>query len=229
MLGGRRKLPVLAEICGPVADPTRVFSLRREDLARLADLQEGLEERRAVLVTGAEEAGRTVAIAVAGAACAAGRRVVLVDCDLGTPRLAGRLGLAETPGVHEYLRWEARAPELLQPVAFAGPAAAGAVAPLTVIAAGRPAADPSILVGLQSFRHMASKLRNAYDLVVMAGPGLAADGSLPALAAEADVLLVGFTPEQAGGRAARSARAALSPLSAATLGAVVVREPESAG
>ncbi len=142
MLGGRRKLPVLAEISGPDSDPTRVFSLRRDDLERLADLREDLTRRACLLVTGGEDVARTVAVAVAGVSCAAGRRVVLVDCDLAKPRLAADLGLAEAPGVHEYLRWEATAPELLQPVALAGPASAGAGAPLAVIAAGRQAPDP---------------------------------------------------------------------------------------
>ena len=82
MLGGRRKLPVLAQIAGPGPGRTRLFSLRREDLARLEKLQGDLVRRRSVLVTGGEEAGRTVAVALAGAACAAGRRVALVDCDL---------------------------------------------------------------------------------------------------------------------------------------------------
>lgn len=223
MLRGRRKLPVLAEISGPAPDRTRVFSLRREDLARLADLQEGLEERRALLVTGGEGVARTVAVAVAGAACAGGRRVALIDCDLGAPRLAAELGLAEAPGVHEYLRWEANPGQILQPVSLAGPASASASAPLIVIAAGRPAADPGTLLGLQSFHHMASKLRHAYDLVVLAGPAIeAADGTLPALANEAEATLAGLTPEQASGRSSRSTRAALRSLAPDALGAVVV-------
>ena len=223
MLGGRRKLPVLAEISGHAPDETRVFSLRRDDLAGLADLCADLGRRRSLLVTGGEEATRTVAVAVAGASCAAGRRVALVDCDLAESRLAPDLGLAEGPGVHEYLRWEASAPDLLQPVSLAGPASAGATAPLAVIAGGRPAADPGTLLGLQSFRHMASKLRHAYDLVVLAGPALgSAEGTLPTLANEADAVLAGLTPGQASGRAARAAHAAVRPLSPDALGAVVV-------
>ncbi len=232
MLGGRRKLPVLAEISGPDSDPTRVFSLRRDDLERLADLRQDLTRRTCLLVTGGEDVARTVAVAVAGVSCAAGRRVVLVDCDLANPRLAAYLGLAEAPGVHEYLRWEATAPELLQPVALAGAASAGAGAPLAVIAAGREAADPRILLSLESFRHMAAKLRNAYDLVVLAGPPLLAGGSLPTLAEEADAVLAGVTPEQSSGRGARATRAAIRPLPVDPLGTVVVgatAPAESAG
>jgi Mrp family chromosome partitioning ATPase len=107
MLGGRRKLPVLAEISGPAPDQTRVFSLRRGDLAQLDGLRDDLVRRRSLLVTGTDGAAGTVAVAVAGMACAAGGRVALVDCNLAIPRLAAELGLVEAPGVHEYLRWEA--------------------------------------------------------------------------------------------------------------------------
>jgi Mrp family chromosome partitioning ATPase len=225
MLRGRRKLPVLAEISGPAPDGSRVFSLRREDLARLADLQEGLGERRALLVTGGEGVARTVAVAFAGAACASGRRVALVDCDLAAPRLAAELGLAEEPGVHEYLRWEAGPAQILQPVSLAGPASGGASGPLIVIAGGRPAADPGTLVGLQSFHHMTTKLRHGYDLVVLAGPAIeAANAPLPTLADEAEVVLAGLTPEQASGRSGRGVLAALRSLAPETLGAVVVGE-----
>ena len=42
------------------------------------------------------------------------------------PRLADALGLAPAPGLHEYLRWEAEAPEILQPLVLAGPGLGGA-------------------------------------------------------------------------------------------------------
>jgi protein-tyrosine kinase len=227
MLRGRRKLPVLAEISAPAADRTRVFSLRRDDLTALADLQDGLDGHRVLLVTGGEGASRTVAVAVAGAACAVGRRVALADFDLATPRLAAELGLAEAPGVHEYLRWEASAPQILQALALAGPASAGADRPLTFIAAGRQAPNPATLLGLQSFRHMIEKLRHAYDLVVLAGPALGSPGGvLGGLAREADGALAGLTPEQASGRSGRAAGAVVRPLPTDALGAVVVSESQ---
>lgn len=225
MRRGRRRLPVLAEIAGPAADRTRVFSLRRDDFARLAGVQERLAGHGAVLVAGEDGAARTAAIALAGVAAAAGRRTALVDCDLARPGLAAALGLAEAPGVHEYLRWEATAPQLLQPLALAGPASAAARDPLVFIAAGREAADPATLLGLRSFRHMAAKLRNAYDLLVLSAPTPEADGGAQeALANEADAVLAGLSPRQAKGRPARAAAAALRRLPAEALGAVIVGE-----
>jgi succinoglycan biosynthesis transport protein ExoP len=223
MPGGRAKLPVLAEISGPVAGVDRAWSLRREDLERLVTVRERLDGRQAVLVTGADERIGVLAVALAALAAAAGRRTALLECDLARPRLAADLGLSQSPGLHEYLRWEATPAEILQPLVLAGPASAAAEEPLVCIAAGRVASDPATLLGLQSFRHMTAKLRGAYDLLVIAGPAIAAgDGGLPALAAQSDALLAALTPAEQSGRENRELRSAIGRLPAAPLGAVVV-------
>jgi Mrp family chromosome partitioning ATPase len=224
MRGGRAKLPVLAEIAGP-AGGSRIWSLRRDDNQRLAAVSKRLEGQRTVLVSGAEEVTGALAIALAGAACAAGRRTILVECDLTRPRLAAELGLAEVPGLHEYLRWEATAAEVLRPLALGGVAAAGAAGPLVCVPAGRQAADARVLLWLQSFRHMTAKLRNAYDLVVLAGPPLGFDPeALSAVAAQADGVLAALPAAQSSRRGRRAARAAVGQLPAPPLGAVVVGE-----
>jgi polysaccharide biosynthesis transport protein len=226
MRGGRTRLPVLAEITGPAAGGSRVWSLRREDHRGLAAVRERLQERRAVLVTGTEEATAALAVALAGASCAAGRRTVLVECDLARPQLAAELGLAQLPGLHEYLRWEVTAREVLRSLALGGAAAATATGPLVCVPAGRQAANARVLLGLQSFRHMAAKLRNAYDLVVLAGPPLGSDEeAVGVVAAEADAVLAALAPAQASRRGRRAVRAAVGRLPASALGAVIVGEP----
>jgi polysaccharide biosynthesis transport protein len=225
MRGGRRKLPVLAEIAGPAPSEARAWSLRRADLEALAEPREALEGRRVALVTG--EQALPGATAIAAAAGASGRRAVLLECDLARPRLAAQLGLAAAPGLHEYLRWEATAPEILQPLVMSGPAAREAPGPLVCIAAGRPAAYPGILIALESFRHALAKLRAAYDLVVLAGPSPDAGcGSLEALAAQADVLLAAVAPGALAGRPGRELRAALRRLPVKTGGAILVGEAQ---
>jgi Mrp family chromosome partitioning ATPase len=224
MLGGRRKLPVLAEIAEPAFGSSRALALRRGDLQALDPVRASLDGHGVVLVTGAE--GLAASVAVAGAAGAAGRRTALLECDLAQPRLAADLGLAAAPGLHEYLRWEATAPEILQPLVLAGPASGGATDPLICIVAGRRAADPATLVNLASFRHALAKLRRAYDLIVLAGPALdSIDGSLEALAAQADVLLAAVSPAGATGRPNRELRSALGRLPAPAAGAIVVGSP----
>ncbi len=221
MLGGRGKLPVLAEVAGPAPGATRAWALRREDLRALAEPLRSLQAQRVVLVAGDEALAG--AIALGGAASAAGRRTALLECDLVHPRLAADLGLAVAPGLHEYLRWEAKAPEILQPLALAGPAARGVVHPLVCIVAGRRAADPATLVNLASFRHALAKLRGAYDLVVLAGPSLDSGyGSLEVLAAQVDTLLAAVSPGLVSGRPGRELRAGLRRLTVAVGGAIVV-------
>lgn len=224
MRGGRRKLPVLAEISGPAPGEARAWSLRRADLEALSGLQGELGEGRSLLVTGDEALAG--AIAIAGAAGAAGRRVVLLECDLERPRVALELGLRPGPGLHEYLRWEASAPEILQPLALAGPAAGTAAEPLVCVVAGRPAADARTLLGLESFRHALAKLGGAYDLVVVVGPQLeSGEGPLSAVAAGTDALLAAVSPAAvSGGRARRRLWASLRRLPLEARGAIVVGE-----
>lgn len=223
MGGGRGKLPVLAEVSGFVPGEEQVWSLRREDFERLAALRERLGAARGVLVSGDDDLCGALAIALAGAASAAGRRTILVECDLERPRLALDLGLEQSPGLHEYLRWEATAPQILQPLVLAGPAARGAGQALICIPAGRPASDPATLVGLPSFRHALAKLRGAYDLVVLAGPALeAGDGALAVAAAQADVLIAAVSPQATSGAAKRRLRSSLRRLPAPTQGLLVV-------
>lgn len=222
MLRGRSRLPVLAEISGP-ADGTRGWSLRREDFAALEKVLPRLEGNQVVIVSGEGEAASVAAIGLGAAAAAAGRLTIVVECDLTEPRLAAQLGLSAAPGLHEYLRWEAEPPDVLQPVVLAGPAATTAQDPLVCICAGRPAAKAETLLGLQSFAHMVEKLRGAYELVLVIGASAANDpGPCLAAARQADASLAALPPATGRGRAGRDLRAAIRRLPAPVLGAIAV-------
>ncbi|MGE5408239.1 MAG: hypothetical protein ACM3NV_06460 [Syntrophothermus sp.] len=220
---GRRRLRVLGEIAAP-GDAGRPWSLAARDLDVLELARKRLGDARVVLVTGADVPARVLAVGLAGAGAAGASRAVLVDCDLERSALAAELGLAPVPGLHEYLRWEATPQDVLQPLVLAGPASANASEPLVFVSAGRPAAEPSTLLGLQSFRHMSAKLRAAYDLVVLAGPPAdAARTALSAVAAEADAALLALAPGRADRAELRALRAAVRRLGVETRGAVVVQ------
>ena len=221
MAGGRR-LPLLGEVGPASGGDDRPWSLRRGDLERLEEIRRKLDGNPAILITGAApERSRLLATALAGASCAAGVRTALLECDLARPRIALDLGLAERPGVHEYLRWEATPEEIMQPLVAAGSAAATAE-PLVCVAAGRQAPDPTVLLGLESFRHMAARLRGAYERLLVIGPPLADAAALAAVAAQADAVLVAVGPESSSRRARRSLRSDLRGLPAPALGAVAV-------
>jgi polysaccharide biosynthesis transport protein len=216
------KLPVLAEIGAPASSNGRAWGLRRGDLEALRGVLGHLDGRRVVLVTGEEAPAGTLAVALAGVSAASGTRTVLVECDVEHPRIAADLGLSPTPGLHEYLRWEVTPAEIVQPLTLAGSASSPEAGPLACVCAGRPARDARILLGLGSFHHMATKLREAYELVVLLGPPLeGAGGALSSAAAEADGVLAALAT-QPDRRAAKATADALSWLGIPPLGAVVV-------
>ena len=199
----------LAEIRGRSGDAVRAGTLRRGDLEALGGLLENIGDGP-VLVSGAGEGRLAISTALASASTASGARTVLVDCDIEDPTLAGALGLADEPGLHEYLRAEAKATEILQPLVLAGPAAAKAAGPLVCIAAGAPAEEGRVPIDSTDFEHAVAKLRSGYDLVVLHGPPLGDDsGALRAAAAHADLMLACVGPSLASGRAGRRLKTAL--------------------
>lgn len=218
MLRRRARLPVLAEVSGP-PEEARAWSLRRSDYESLEGALSRLGEARVVLVSGEGEAPMSAAIALAAASAAAGRRTILLECDLAQPRLAAQIGLAAAPGVHEYLRWEAEPADVLQPVMLAGPAAGGAGEPLVCVCGGRPASKAETLLGLQSFAHMVEKLRGAYELVVIVGPPVTTEPAACAIAArQADAVLAALP----SGHGDKPLRSAIRRLGIPALGAIAV-------
>ncbi len=184
----RRKPAVLAQIGAATQGGRRPGALGRADLKALLGALGELEGARAVMISGAAAPKRGVALGLASAAAASGRRVALIECDLERPTLASELGLSPSPGLHEYLRERAGAAEILQPAVLAGPASAAATAPLVCIVAGEPSAAAAELLGTAAFRHAAAKLRAAYELLVIDAPA-GDEEALEAAAAEAEQTL----------------------------------------
>jgi hypothetical protein len=170
MLGRRGKHAVLAEVPGRDGAGSRPGALGRAALDAYAGLASRLAGSGPLLLTGSAKS--EVALGVAAAATAEGRRVALLECDLAEPVLAATLGLAEAPGLHEYLRDEADANQILQPLVLAGPAAGRATEPLTCIVAGESEPQPVALLDSERCDHAIERLRRAYDLLVIAGPSL---------------------------------------------------------
>jgi Mrp family chromosome partitioning ATPase len=217
MLRGRARLPVLAEIAGP-AEGTRAWSLRRGDFEALGAVLPQLAGHRVVAVTGGGEEPVVAAVALSSAAAAAGRRTILVECDLARPRLAAHVGLDPSPGLHEYLRWEAEPADVLRPLAMTGPASAGMAEQLVCVCGGEPATEAEALLRLSSFSHAIGKLRGGYELVLLlAPPALAEPGACRAVASQADAIVAGLA-----GDPARQLRKAIKRLTAPVLGAVEV-------
>lgn len=223
MLRGRRRLPLLAEISRPAPGGRRVWALRRRELEGLHELLPRLAGAQALLVAGEPGPSLVAAIGLASAAASAGRTTVLLECELARPRLAAELGLQPQPGLHEYLRWEARPEDIVQPLLLAGPAAAGAEGPLACVCAGRPAVNLETLLGLASFEHAVAKMRSAYQLVVLLSPFFAEHPDAAAVAArQADAVLLGFSATGKPRGPDRLLRSAIRRLPAPALGAIAV-------
>ncbi len=193
MLRRRERHPVLAEVPA-LEGASRPGALNRAGLDAYAGLAASVAPSRAVLATG--PAKSRVAMGLAAAATADGRRVALLECDLAAPELAGRLGVSARPGLHEYLRGEADTAEILQPLVLAGPASGRASEPLVCIVAGEPEAAPVALLDSERCDRAIQDLCRAYDLLVIDGPPLTEDrDALQALAEHAG------TTVACGGRA----------------------------
>jgi Mrp family chromosome partitioning ATPase len=185
----RNKQPVLAEIPTARTASGRPGALGRAELQAFNELAATLVGSGSVFLTGPGKSD--AALGIAAAATAAGHRVALLECDLASPQLADRLGLAPTPGLHEYLDGEADAGEILQPLVLAGPASGHAREPLTCVVAGQPEPQPVALLDSERCDHAIERMRRAYDLLVIDGPPLREDqDSLRALGEHAAVTLV---------------------------------------
>lgn len=179
-------MKVLAEIPARSSPDLRTGTLRRGDLTAFGGMLEKLGGAHVVLMTGEASGRRQAAAGLAAAAAAAGTRTALLECDLANPGLADALGLANAPGLHEFLREGAGAEEILKPVVLAGPGSAAATEPLVCVVAGRPSADGARLFASDAFARALSGLRITYDLVVIDGPPLRDEHSLGALLMLAD-------------------------------------------
>lgn len=161
---------MLAEVPAPHGALGRPGALDGGRLAAFSRLSAALSGSRAVLAIG--PAKLEAALGLAAAATADGRRVALLEADLADPALAGLLGLLPNPGLHGYLLGEAEAPQVLQALVLAGPASGRATEPLACVVAGEPGPAAASLLASERCRHAIARLRAAYDLLVIAGPGL---------------------------------------------------------
>jgi Mrp family chromosome partitioning ATPase len=184
MFGRAPRPPLLARVPLRGGQNETPGTLDRESLDAMLKLWSEIGPG-VVLITGGVERSE-LAVGLAAAAAAAGRKGALIECDLANPQLANRLGLDPAPGFGEYLAHEAEAPEILQAAILAGPGSTLAAAPLVCIVAGGPTALGPVLLASDSFSHAIEKLRAAYDVVVLDGPAMDDESSLQAAAMRVD-------------------------------------------
>ncbi len=198
------------------------FRMLRTNIRLLASGSD--EPPRSILITSAvsEEGKTTVALGLAMSAAVAGLRTVLIEADVHRPVHAKRLGLAQGPGLTDYLRGGIVPSAVVQQYAFVDPssrrgqtngsASNGTVSRIACITAGTPRSFPATALGSEEFANVISQVSEVYDLVVIdTAPLLAVPETLEIIAfADAIVLCARLgrtTVEQA-----RSVRASLGRL-----------------
>ncbi|HEY1286081.1 MAG TPA: hypothetical protein VGF04_08340 [Solirubrobacterales bacterium] len=147
----------------------RPGSLRASDLRAFSGLLEWAGDA-AVIVVGGGVGRSAVALGLAAAAAVEPRTVALLECDLVRPVLGAAFDLAPNPGLAGYLRAEAEPEAILQPLVPTGPATPQGGEPVICIVAGAAVADPRPLLDSERFRQVLSRLRSAYQLVVIDSP-----------------------------------------------------------
>ena len=103
------------------------------------------------------EGKTTTAASLAFVAARAGKRVLLIDCDLRRPGVHRLVGGAQSPGLLDYFSGEATVDDI---IAGHGPSG------VHFIAAGRRQASPPDLLGSQLMRDLLKQVSQRYDLIL---------------------------------------------------------------
>ena len=127
----------------------------------------------------------TVAIHLAQAAAAMGKKVLLVDADLRRPSLHHRLGLINMEGLTDLIALDLDFRSVIQQSPFA------LENNLFILTSGSLTQDPIRLIASQKMQELANQLHNVFDLVIYDSPSLLGIADAHLLATYTDgVLLV---------------------------------------
>ena len=194
---------------------------------------------KSILVTSPlpEEGKSTVAASLAAANAAAGKRTLLIECDLRRPTLSDRLSINRSPGLSDYLAGQASPSDIVQIVQLtqAGRAAGakngnGSKASeeltadagrLVVIAAGSQSVRPAELLGSRRFQAFLEEVATAYEAVVIDTPPLLSVSDTLEMVPFADGVLLCIRADQTTRDQARAVKDALAHLPPRTTAVVV--------
>ncbi len=173
----------------------------------------------ALMVTSpAPNEGKSMTVAnLAGAMAQAGRRTVLIDCDLHKPRLHRLFGLRNNVGVTTALLEEHPVLDgLLQDTPIPG---------LQVLTSGPLPPNPAELLGSTRMREFLAELLTQFDMVLLDSPPTAALSDAAILSTQCDGVLLVLDAGKSRREVARRAMEALRRVNARVVGAVLNRMP----
>ena len=164
-----------------------------------------------------EEGKSTVAAWYAYVNALAGRRTILIECDLRRPVLAERFGLEPSPGLSEVLGEQGNPDEVLRFIPVEGVTAE----PLAVIPAGATPAQPAELIGSARFEGFLEPALKDYDLIVLDCPPLLPVGDTLSIVPRVEGVMLCVRIGQTTRDQAVAARTALARLPERPVGLVI--------
>ena len=169
-----------------------------------------------VLVSSAtsQEGKSATTASLAAAACAAGRRVLVVDCDLRAPTLHTAFNLDLTPGVAECVEGAVEYDSALQYHPDTG---------VWLLSAGNTYEAPQRLLHSAAMARLLSQLRDSFDLVLLDTPPVLAVSDVRTLAPVADHTMLIVAWSRTEWAASKLALRMLREAGAQIVGAVLSR------
>ena len=177
-----------------------------------ASVPEGWDKTVLVTSPAGGDGKSTVACHLAISLARIGRRVLLVDANLRSPRQADLFGLKEHAGLSDLLSNSDRADSLVTETRVEG---------LGLLPAGRPVADPTALLNSRRLTDVLNELAEDYDHVVIDSPSVRQGVDSRIVAASCDVTLLVLRDGVSNRRMGVIARQALSSVGANVVGVVM--------
>lgn len=208
-----------------LADPTSPAAEAYREL-RIHLTYATLDEPAKTLVVAAPAAeGETpfppdVAINLAVVAAQAGQRVILVDADLRQPRLHDIFDVPNAGGLTQAILQLAKGGEI--------PLLQTAVPGLRLLPSGKVPPNPSDILSSAKMGQLLERLAEMADLVILHAPPVLAAVDTPALAAQADGLLLAVRSGKTRRDRIESAKEILARFRVRLLGAVLMDAPDAA-
>lgn len=170
--------------------------------------------RAMVVTSAAPEEGKSTTLAnLAVAMAQAGKKVILVDCDLRRPSLHTIFGARNTPGLSDMMRDDAL---MAKP-----PLQDTAVANLRLLPSGTIPPNPAELLAARRMSDVIAALQQLADVVLFDAPPVIAVTDAAVLASKVDAVLLVINAGKTKREHAKKAKALLEKVNARLIGAVL--------
>ncbi len=144
----------------PKSIPSEAFRALR---TRVQFSNVDIESFKTILITSClpQEGKTLISLNLAGSFGQAGKKVLLVDCDLRKPRLHGIFGLKKSPGLVNYLFNKASIEEVIRPSEIEG---------MSYIFSGTIPPNPAEVLQSKAMRNFLEEMRRRFDIIILDSP-----------------------------------------------------------